>query len=414
MEINEVPAVASKFMSYVKIDTQSNPESEQYPSTSKQLDLTRKLEQELKLMGASEVFIDEYGYLFAKVPSNTTLEVTPIFFCAHVDTTPDCSGNNVQPIIRANYQGEDLHFPNEAGLLLSPNEHPNLLKKIGHDLITASGRTLLGADDKAGVAIILQAFEELLKGVNYPHGDIYALITPDEEIGKGVAFLDVKKLPAEFGYTLDGGEVGELNNENFSADAFELRVYGRTAHPGYAKGKMENAIKIISEIIDSLPKHILCPEVAEEHEGFIHPVAVHGELGEATAEFILRDFDTRKLSEYGELIRSTAEKVLEKYPNSTFKVFQKQQYRNMKDVLDQQPHIFNLAIEATKASGIDPKIKKIRGGTDGAVLTYMNRPCPNIFAGQQAIHSKLEWISIQDMLKSVETVLNICRLNAVS
>lgn len=406
--------VAERFMEYVKIDTQSDPTSEHYPSTSKQLNLTRKLKQELELMGAADIALDEFGYLIARVPGNILHKVPPIFFCAHVDTTPDCSGTDVEPLVRYNYSGEDLHYPDDAGIVLSPDEHPNLKQKIGHDIITASGKTLLGADDKAGVAIIMEVFEKLLHSTNISHGDIYLLITPDEEIGKGVAHLDVEKLPADFGYTLDGGDLGHLNNENFSADGLELKIFGRTAHPGYARGKMENAIKIISEIISALPKDRLTPEVAGEDDGFIHPTNIEGTLAEAKANFILRDFSTDMLTTYADIIQETTEKVLETYPHTTFKISQHKQYRNMNDILRTMPHIFDLAVKATKAAGIDPVINKIRGGTDGALLTFMGKPCPNIFAGQQAIHSKLEWISIQDMEKAAETVLNICRLNAVN
>ncbi len=406
--------VSDRFTRYAEIDTQSDPYSDTYPSTEKQKELTLLLEEELKEMGVPEVIVDKHNYLIAKIPSNATKIVPSIFFCAHVDTAPDCSGSNVKPILRESYQGGQLKFPDDDSLLLDPNEHPNLKKKIGHDIITASGLTLLGSDDKSGVAIIMDAAYQMCQNPEIEHGDVYILFTPDEEIGKGVSHLDPALLPADFGYTLDGGDIGELNNENFSADSLLLSISGRSAHPGYAKGKMENAIKIASEIVAALPKDHLCPEVAEADDGFIHPTKIEGELAWARIHFILRNFDTKALAEYGSLINDTAEQVIANYPHSSFSIEQKKQYRNMNDVLKQHPHIFELAIEATKKAGIEPVLKKIRGGTDGAVLTYKGLPCPNIFAGEQAIHSKLEWVSVQDMQKAVDTVLNICTLNVVN
>lgn len=404
--------VKDRFLEYVKIDTESDPYSETYPSTEKQRNLTQKLLSELKEMGIEDANVDEFNYLLAKIPSNVEHQVPSIFFCAHVDTTSDCPGHDVKPRIFTNYQGGDINFPDDSSLLLSPSEHPNLNDKIGHEIITASGLTLLGSDDKSGVAIIMDAAFQLMNKP-IPHGDVYLLFTPDEEIGKGVKYFEKSKLPAAFGYTLDGGDLGELNNENFSADSLILEIKGRSAHPGYAKDKMENAIKIASEIVAALPKDKLCPEVANIHDGFIHPTKIEGELGWAKVSFILRDFETSKLETYGALIESICQEVIAKFGNSEFKITQTEQYRNMKDVLDQKPYIFDLAIEAVKKAGIKPVIKKIRGGTDGAILTYMGLPCPNIFAGEQAIHSKLEWVSVEDMQKAVDVVLNICELNTV-
>lgn len=410
---NREYTLKKRFLKYVTIDTTSDPNSQSYPSTSKQKNLTKLLASELKEMGVEEVSISEHNYLVAKIPSNVDHKVASIFFCAHVDTTPDCSGTNVKPVIHPDYQGTIINYHDDPELVLNPAEHPNLLTKIGHDLITASGLTLLGSDDKSGVAIIMDAAHQLINCPDLEHGDVFLLFTPDEEIGKGVLHFEKHMLPADFGYTLDGGNLGELNNENFSADSLVLSIEGRTAHPGYAKGKMENAIKIASEIVASLPKDKLCPEVANEHEGFIHPTKIEGELGWAKIQFILRDFDTTRLTEYSQIISSAAEEVMKQYPNSSYQTEQKEQYRNMHDVLRQQPFIFDLAVEATEKAGIKPHIKKIRGGTDGAVLTYKGLPCPNIFAGEQAIHSKLEWVSIQDMEKAVDVILNICQLNVV-
>lgn len=402
--------VGERFLRYVQIDTESDPNSDTYPSTEKQKDLTNLLCKELTQLGI-HAEVDEYNYLIAHIPSNVDQNVPSIFFCAHVDTTPDCSGKDVIPIVRHNYQGEVLTFPNEEGLTLDPKAHPKLLNKIGHDLITASGNTLLGSDDKSGVAIIMDLAHQLTQDPSILHGDVYLLFTPDEEIGKGVLHLDVDKLPADFGYTLDGGDVGEFNIENFSADALTVKIQGVTAHPGYAKGKMESAIKIASEIVTRLPKDSLCPEVAGQDDGFIHPTNIEGDLGNAEINFILRNFDTKVLSEYHKIIEDITKDVLLSYPNSQYEIIRKEQYRNMYDIIREKPYIQDLALEAIKKAGITPSLRKIRGGTDGAVLTYKGRPCPNIFAGEQAIHSKLEWTSIQDMQLAVETLIHICTLN---
>ncbi|MBL0100980.1 MAG: peptidase T [Saprospiraceae bacterium] len=400
--------VKSRFLKYVKIDTQADPMSQSFPSSEKQKELTVLLCDELKSMGI-EYTTNEAGYIYASIPSNLTKQVPRIFF-AHIDTAPDCSGTNVKPIVHENYQGQNIILPDDNSIVISSDQFPNLKKKIGHDIITASGLTLLGSDDKSGIAIIMDALHQLVSRPELPHGEVMALFTTDEEIGKGVAKVDLAILNADFGYTLDSGELGYFEDENFSANSMKLTVHGVSAHPGYAKGAMENAIKIVSEIVAALPKLTLTPETTENKEGFIHPTKIQGGLETASVDFILRDFETSKLDEYADVIKNIAEKVLQSYPNSTFETEVKTQYRNMKDVLIKHPHVSEIALKAMENVGINYTYGSIRGGTDGAALSHMGLPCPNLFAGEQAIHSKYEWVSVHDMQKSVDTVLEICRL----
>ena len=401
--------VKSRFLKYVKIDTQADPMSQSFPSSEKQKELTVLLCDELKSMGI-EYTTNEAGYIYASIPSNLTKQVPRIFFCAHIDTAPDCSGTNVKPIVHENYQGQNIILPDDNSIVISSDQFPNLKKKIGHDIITASGLTLLGSDDKSGIAIIMDALHQLVSRPELPHGEVKALFTTDEEIGKGVAKVDLAILNADFGYTLDSGELGYFEDENFSANSMKLTVHGVSAHPGYAKGAMENAVKIVSEIVAALPKLTLTPETTENKEGFIHPTKIQGGLETASVDFILRDFETSKLDEYADVIKNIAEKVLQSYPNSTFETEVKTQYRNMKDVLIKHPHVSEIALKAMENVGINYTYGSIRGGTDGAALSHMGLPCPNLFAGEQAIHSKYEWVSVHDMQKSVDTVLEICRL----
>ncbi|MCC7444864.1 MAG: peptidase T [Saprospiraceae bacterium] len=401
--------VKDRFLKYVQVDTEADPLSETYPSSAKQKDLTKIICQELDDLKI-EYKTNDAGYIYAYIPSNIDRNAPKVFFCAHLDTAPDCSGKNVRPIVHSNYQGQDIKYADDASLVLSPVQHPNLNDKIGHDIITASGLTLLGSDDKSGVAIIMDTLHQLVNDPRIPHGDIRALFTTDEEIGKGVAKVDLELLDADFGYTLDSGDLGCFEDENFSANSMEIRITGVSAHPGYAKDKMENAIKIAGEIVASLPKLTLTPETTEKKEGFIHPTRIEGTLEQASINFILRDFETHKLDEYADIINNIATEVLKNYPNSTFESKVKVQYRNMKDVLDQHPHVSKLAIQAMENLGIPLNYTSIRGGTDGATLSHMGKPCPNLFAGEQAIHSKYEWTSVQDMQRGVDTVIEICRL----
>ncbi len=403
--------VKDRFLDYVKIDTQADPTSSTFPTSEKQKNLTNFISKELDDMGI-EYFTNDAGYIYATLPSNIDKKVPTVFFCAHLDTAPDCSGTDVKPILHANYQGEDIVLPDDNSIILTPQNFPKLLNKIGHDIITASGLTLLGSDDKSGVAIIMDALYQLKNNPNILHGTVKALLTTDEEVGKGVANVDIQALNADFGYTLDSGDLGCFEDENFSANSCKLTIKGLSAHPGYAKGHMENAIKIVAEIVSRLPKGTLTPESTDGHQGFIHPSKIQGGLEVASVDFILRDFVTDKLEVYAHLIQRITEDVLVDFPNSTYEITVTEQYRNMKDVLVNFPHVTNFALKAMENLGIKPVYSSIRGGTDGAMLSHMGLPCPNLFAGQQAIHSKYEWVSVQDMQKSVDTVLEICQLVA--
>ena len=401
--------VKERFLKYVTIDTQANPESDTSPSSEKQKDLSNLLVKELNEMGI-KCETNEYGYVYAFIPSNVENKTDNICFCAHVDTAPDCSGKDVKPIVHHNFNGYDIVLPDDPEQVIGRKAYPYLDKKIGEDIVTASGKTLLGSDDKSGVVILMDLAYQLAMDKNIPHGNITLLFTTDEEIGRGVKHVDYNKVNATFGFTLDGGPIGEYCEETFSANEATLHIKGVAAHPGYAKGKMENAIKIAGEIISALPKEYLCPEVTEGYDGFIHPKKVSGELESAKIEFILRDFNTEKLTDLATLIESISSKVFKSYPNSSFKLEIKEQYRNMKEVVAQNPRIKEIAFQAMKDAGIQPFISNIRGGTDGSVLSANGLPCPNLFTGMQAIHSKHEFVSIQDMEKAVDMLINICKI----
>lgn len=400
--------VKDRFIKYVQIDTQSDPVSTSQPSTLKQLDLSKVLVQELKEMGLSDVELDEFGYVYATIPATTSKKNVPVIcFCAHVDTAPDASGTGVKPIIHSNYQGQDIVLPDDTSVVIRMTDYPYLKDKIGHDIITASGLTLLGGDDKAGVAEIMDATYQLINNPSIKHGKIRLLFTPDEEIGRGVDEVDIKKLGADFGYTLDGGPIGTLEDETFSADGAVITIQGVAAHPGYAKGKMENAVKIASDIVSALPKHRLTPETTQKKQGFIHPVKIEGGLENAKITFILRDFEEDLLKEKSEILRKVMDKVLLRYPHSSAKLEVFEQYRNMKQIVSGRPEIIEYAKEAIKRSGLKPQLGSIRGGTDGSRLSFMGLPCPNLFAGEMAIHSRQEFVTVQDMQKAVETIINI-------
>ncbi|MFM1913184.1 MAG: peptidase, partial [Bacteroidota bacterium] len=395
-----------KFLRYVQIDTTSDPNSLTVPSTEKQKNLGKILVEELREMGISNAHLDENGYVYAYLESNQEYSIDPIFFCSHMDTSPDCSGSNVKPIVHSNYTGQDIVLPDDPSIIIKLKNHPQLESQIGNDIITASGTTLLGADNKAGVAEIMDAFNYMCQNPDFPHGKVYALFTPDEEIGRGADHVNLEKLQAKFGFTIDGENPGDLEVENFSADGLVLKIQGVSYHPGLAKGKLQSAIKIAAEIIQELPKD-LSPEATEGLEGFIHPVHVEGAAEEAKIEFILRDFETKNLKNYGALIHEISEKIVNKYPGCSFSIDQKEQYRNMKDVLNEYPYIQKLAEYGLKMTGLNPSIHAIRGGTDGARLSFMGLPCPNLFAGEHAFHSKEEWVSVQDMEMAVNMILNI-------
>ncbi|SDT69732.1 tripeptide aminopeptidase [Mucilaginibacter mallensis] len=402
--------VLERFLRYVVIDTQSDPASETYPSSKKQMDLGKLLVNELLSMGVADAHLDEFGYVYATIPANTTKpNVSVICFCSHMDTSPDCSGLNVKPIVHKNYQGEDLVLPDDEAQVLKMREHPDLKNQIGNDIVTASGTTLLGADNKAGVAEIMDACYHLINHPEIKHGAIRILFTPDEEIGRGVDKVDIKKLGAYAGYTIDGESAGNMENETFSADGAKLIINGLSSHPGFAKGKMESAIKIAGQIVAKLPFE-LSPEGTELKQGFVHPVNIAGHVEQATVDFIIRDFEEDKLKQHADVIREITENVLKHYPNSTYELHVKPQYRNMKNKLDEHPQIVEYGMEAIRRSGMDAKLCSIRGGTDGSRLSFMGLPCPNIFAGEHAFHGKQEWVSVQDMQKAVETILHLCEI----
>ena len=398
---------AERFIRYVQIDTQSDPLSSTHPTTEKQKDLGKLLVEELKQIGITNANIDEWGYVYASIPSNSKKKVPVICFCSHVDTAPDCSGTDVKPIVHTNYQGQDIALPDDPSQILRMSEYPYLQNKIGDDIITASGKTLLGADDKAGVAEIMDFANFLIKNPEVNHGEIKILFTPDEEVGKGTAKVDLKKLGADYGYTLDGGEAGSLEDETFSADAVQVIIHGVIAHPGYAKDKMVNAMKIAGEILAALPKDRLSPESTEGRRGFIHPVRVEGIAEKCTIDFIIRDFETHGLKKKEDYLRTQIEELLRTYPTASFEFNVTEQYRNMKEILDLHPQIIEYAKEAVTKAELELKMESIRGGTDGSRLSFMGLPCPNLFAGMQAIHSKLEFISIQDMNKAVKTMVHL-------
>ncbi len=400
--------LASRFMRYVAIDTQSDPNSEAHPTTEKQKNLGRMLTEELVEMGITDTAMDEFGYVYGTLPATTGKSNVPVIcYCSHMDTAPDCSGTNVQPLLHKNYDGTDIILPDDPTQVLRISDSPYLKTQIGHDIITASGNTLLGADDKSGIAVIMQAVRFLVKNPQIKHGKIRIVFTPDEEVGKGTAKIDMKKLGADFGYTLDGGEAGSLEDETFSADGASIIIHGVISHPGYAKDIMVNAIKIAGAVLDALPKNEWSPETTAEKQGFVHPVSVNGIAEKATIGFIIRDFNTATLAEHHARLKKTAESVLAKYPAARMEYVQHEQYRNMKEVLDKHPEVARYAAEAIERSGLAVKTESIRGGTDGSRLSFMGLPCPNIFTGMQNIHSKLEWISVRDMVKAAETLVHL-------
>ena len=406
--------VTERFLRYVQIDTQSDPAATCFPSTAKQLKLAELLVQELQAMGLTDAYTDTNGYTYATIPSNISEEVPVICFCSHIDTAPDCSGTGVKPILHKDYTGAPIILPDDNSQVITTEAYPYLKRHIGKSIITASGKTLLGADDKSGVAIIMDMAHYLMTHPAIKHGDIKILFTPDEEVGRGTEKLDLSKVGAHFGFTLDGGEVGTFEDETFSADAATIVIDGVSAHPGYAKGKMINAIKIAAEIVAALPKDSWCPEATSGKEGFVHPVDINGIQEKATLQFIVRDFDTATLAVHEKKLFDLAQNVVSKYQGATITCSVTEQYRNMKEIIDQHPHITSLAKAAYEKAGLTMVKEPIRGGTDGSRLSFMGLPCPNIFTGMQAIHSKHEWVGVTDMEKSVEVLVNICNLNTNS
>jgi len=397
-----------RFLKYVKYDTESNPDSTTYPSTERQKVLLKELAEELKTMGLGDAQMDEWGYVTATLPSNVSKNVPIIAFIAHVDTSPQVSGANVKPAVTKNYKGGDIRLEN--GLVIGAKENPALKDKIGYDIITTDGRTLLGADDKAGIAEIMDAVNYLVSHPGVKHGTIKVCFTPDEEIGKGTEKLDVKKLGARFGYTIDSGGIGEIKTETFNADGVTVKFHGMSAHPGYAKGHMVNSIKAAAAFIDGLPKGTLAPEAVDEREGFVHCLSVNGNEELTTLKLIVRDFERKKLKEYEEILKTLAGCAVNQLPGSSFDFEVHEQYRNLKEVLDKHPEVTEYALEAMRRLGMDPKVGYTRGGTDGSRLSFIGVPTPNLFDGSYNIHSPLEWIAVQDMELAVKTIIELARV----
>ncbi|WP_117193202.1 peptidase T [Rhizobium terrae] len=403
-------SVTDRFLRYVVIDTQSDAKSPTQPSTMKQRILGELLAAELQAIGVTDAHLDEHGYVYGTIPATTSKNNVPVIcFTAHMDTAPDFSGTNVKPQIVRNYQGGDIQLLGDRTQVIRVAEHPVLKDLIGHDIVTTDGTTLLGADDKAGIAEIMTAAEFLINNPDIRHGAIRILFTTDEEIGRGVDKVDFKKLGADFAYTLDGETAGTIEDETFSADAVEIAIKGVAIHPGFAYGKMENAIRIAGAIIDRLPKD-QAPETTRGRDGFIHPTGVSGVMEKANLSFIIRDFTEEGLKTKEALLEEITKDVLSSYPGSSYTFTIKEQYRNMKVVLDRHPEIVEYAVEAIRRAGMEPVRGSIRGGTDGSRLSFMGLPCPNLFAGGHAFHSPLEFVSSQDMEKAVKTVIELARL----
>jgi tripeptide aminopeptidase len=410
VSISFTHTVTERFLRYVLIDTQSDPSSRTCPSTEKQKDLGRLLAAELQAMGIRDAHLDEHGYVYATIPANTEKKVPVICFCSHMDTSPDCTGKGVRPQLVKNYRGGDIVLPGDPTQIIRATEHPALKDQIGNDIVTSDGTTLLGADNKAGVAEIMDAAHFLINHPEIKHGAIKILFTPDEEIGRGVDKADLKKLGADFAYTIDGETAGTVEDETFSADGATITIEGVSTHPGFAKGKMEHAIKIAAAIVDRLPKTTCSPETTEGKEGFLHPIGITGALEKATLSFIVRDFTDKGLKDKEALLESIVQEVMKDFPGSSYRLQVEQQYRNMKQVIDRHPETVAKAMEAIRRAGLTPVKTSIRGGTDGSRLSFMGLPCPNIFAGEHAFHSRLEWVSVQDMQKAVQTIVHLAMI----
>ena len=401
--------VLDKFLRYVVIDTQSKEDSDTYPSTLKQLDLLKLLHKELIDLGIKDASIDEHGYVVGTIPANVKTNVPVLGFIAHVDTSPEVSGANVKPQVIENYGGGDIILPGAEGITIKASENPALKLAVGRTIVTSDGTTLLGADDKAGVAVVMTSVQELMKNGSIPHGEIKIGFTPDEEVGAGTKYFDIKKFGAQFAYTVDGDTPGELNRETFSANYCLVTVHGRDIHPGTAKNIMVNAVRVIGEIISKLPKHI-SPEATEDYEPYIHPYILEGGVGKASVKILFRDFRTDGLDTLRRIVEKAVAEVQEVFPKAKIELQVVEQYRNMREGIDRDPRVADYLYEAAKNSGLDAEWKPIRGGTDGSKLTEAGLPTPNIFTGGSNFHSRTEWVNVWGMEKAVDTVLNTIRL----
>jgi tripeptide aminopeptidase len=401
--------VVDRFLRYVVVDTQSDPTSSSQPSSEKQKTLGRMLVEELRAIGLSDAHLDEHGYVYATIPSNVEKPTPVVCFCSHMDTAPDFTGKGVKPCILENYRGGDIQLSGDPRQIIRVADNPELLNQIGADIITTDGTTLLGADDKAGIAEIMTAAQFLVDNPEVRHGQIKILFTPDEEIGRGVDKVDLRKLGADFGYTVDGETAGDIEDETFSADGVKITLQGVAIHPGFAKGKMQNAIKIASAIIDRLPKDV-APETTCGRQGFVHPISVTGAMEQAVVTLIVRDFEDDGLAAKEAMLETVVKEAMVDYPGSTYTFEVKPQYRNMKVILDRHPEVVENALEAVRRAGMTPKRGSIRGGTDGSRLSFLGLPCPNLFAGGHAFHSPLEWISRQDMEKAVRVLIELVQV----
>jgi tripeptide aminopeptidase len=399
-----------RFLDYVKYDTQSSEDSETYPSTLKQLELCKRIVQDLWELGLHEIEMTEHGYVFASLMSNVTHPVPTIGFIGHVDTSPEVSGARVNPIMHKKYRGGDIVFKKDKKQVIELDKNPALKDCIGHDIITTDGTTLLGADDKAGVAEIIGAMQYMIENPDIKHGKIRIGFTVDEEVGEGTKYFDIKKFGAEYAYTVDGETAGEIEIETFCADTAIVTIQGVNVHPGYAKGRMVNGIKIATEFLEKLPKDGISPETTEGREGYVHPHAIKGSVENTEITFLVRDFEEDELKAKENFLDMLCNKFQTKYPKASITLTIKESYRNMKQILDRYPLVVEYALEAVRRTGIQPRKTFIRGGTDGARLSFAGLPTPNIFAGGHNFHSKKEWISVQDMQRAVETIVNLCSI----
>lgn len=403
----EFPDILDRFLKYVSFDTQSDPDSESYPSSGKQLNLARHLKQELEEMGLEEVILNKWGYVTATLPTNRSGEVKTIALIAHMDTSPDVSGKGVKPQIHRHYDGEDVTLSKEKRVVLSVAEHPLLGEQKGKTLITTDGTTLLGADNKAGIAEIMTAVQYLKQHPELPRPKIRILFTPDEEVGRGTEHITAEEIGADYGYTIDGEKLGELEDETFCADSVDITVHGLNVHPGYAKNKLVNAIKIAAQLIQQLPGDRLSPETTEKRQGYIHPHQISGNVEEAVIKLLIRDFTEEGLGEKESLLKEMVERLSQKYARARFDFKVHESYRNMKQVLDRHPQVLQKAEKAMKRAGVTPIKSIIRGGTDGARLSFMGLPTPNLFTGGSNFHSIYEWITQEDMSKAAEVIVNL-------